>query len=207
MLTRRSAGRAPVTFVFAHMTAEDISISGAARLPVTISGTWSSTPKRDWQGFASSVEPIVAISFLRCNGRVEWCLSERPTGSRMDVGLALFPFDMRGIDVEVNLSIGGGGRRYRSILPKPGYYPTIPMTASFETGRTILISRIEGDPCIDFLGLFLAKWDTKTGRGGIWHIRPHLRQSLPDRMLAALTYGRTGEFEEREWEQTAPQDR
>ncbi len=187
---------------------ENISISGVARLPVTISGKWSTPPKRDWQGLASSVEPIVAVSFLRCNGRVEWCLSERPTGNAIEVRLALLPFDERAVDTQVNTSIGGGGsRRYRSILPSPGYHPTIPIIGSFETGRIMLISRIEGDPCIDFLGLFLARWDTKTGRDGIWHIRPHFREILPKLMLVPLTYGRTGEFQERECEQTASLDR
>lgn len=71
----------------------------------------------------------------------------------------------------------------------------------------MLISRIQGDPCIDFLGLFLAKWDTKTGRDGIWHIRPHLRESLPEQMVVPLTYGRTGEFKESKCEQTAAPDR
>jgi hypothetical protein len=189
------------------MMIEKISISGVARLPISISGKWSTSPKRNWKGFASCIESIVAVSFLRCNGRVEWCLSERPTGNEIEVGLALFPFDESALDIQVNVSIGGGGRRYRSILPSPGYYPTIPMINSFETGRIMLISRIEGDPSIDFLGLFLARWDTKTGRDGIWLVRPRLREMLPEQMLVPLTYGRTGEFKERECEQRVPLDR
>ncbi len=178
------------------MMIEDITIPRVAKLPVQISGNWAPPPKRDWRGFAIADEPIVAVTFLRCEGHIEWCLSERQNVNMIEVRLALFPYDKNGVDVSVNVCIGGGGRRYRSLLQSFEYRPEIPLTDSFETGHIVCISRIQSEPSIDFLGLFLARRDVKIARCGIWHLRPRLRAGVPNQLSMVLSYGRTGRLEE-----------
>jgi hypothetical protein len=176
---------------------DGLTIPGVARAPVVISGEWLPAPKRDWRGVASASEPIVAVSFLRWGHHIEWCLSERPTGNESEVRLALFPYDRDGCDVQVNTFLGGGGQRWRSLVSSAQYRPTIPLSTSLETGRVLSLSRIEGNPCVEFFGLFLAKRDTKGGRNGIWHIRPCFREGLPPALSQVLTFGRTGIIEDK----------
>ncbi|MEE9365731.1 MAG: hypothetical protein V3W44_03495 [Dehalococcoidales bacterium] len=175
-----------------------MTVPGVSRIPVTISGEWPAPPKRDWRGVASSEEPIVAIAFLRWQHHVEWCLSSCTEDGAIDIEtrLALFPYDKAGLDVQVNVSIGRGGRRWRSLVASPTYQPTIPAVSPVETGTVALLSRIEGNPTIDFLGLFITKRDTKCRRNRIWHLRPCFHESLPVQLRAPLTYGRTGDFED-----------
>lgn len=179
---------------------EGITIPGVSRIPVSLSGDWSAPPKRDWRGVASAEEPIVAITFLRRQHHIEWCLSRCAEEDAIDIEtrLALFPYDKLGLDVQVNVFIGHGGPRSRSLVASPTYQPTVSAVSPIETGKVSLLSRIEGDPTIDFLGLFITKRDTKGGRNGIWHIRPCFHESLPAQLRVPLTYGRTGDFEEYE---------
>ena len=169
-------------------------IPDAKKIPVLVKGIWSPSPKRDWRGIASSSEPIVGITFLRFNTVVEWCLSERVIGSEIEVRLALFEYDREHLEVQVNASIGRGGTRYRSTVSSADYLPDIPVTRIFDTGKVVLISTVEGDPTVSFLGLFLARADAKSFPKGIWHVREHFRGNLPGVLIKPLTYGRTGRF-------------
>jgi hypothetical protein len=175
---------------------EGLTVPGVSRFPVTFTGSWSALPKRDWRGIASAQEPIVAIAFLRRQHHVEWGLSSRTEDNEIETRLAIFPYDKAGLDVQVSVSVGGGGRRFRSQVPTAAYQPVMPPASPVETGTVALLATIDGDPKIDFLGLFLAKADTKGGRNRIWHLRPCFQEALPEQLQEALTYGRTGVFED-----------
>jgi hypothetical protein len=184
---------------------EDITLPGLVRLPVYISGEWAASPKLQWDGSTISDEPIVAVSFLRWEGHVEWCLSERPSGNTIQVRLGLTADDKNRLHVQVFCSFGGGSRRWGMLLSSSEYTPEIPFIGYITTGRVVRIWRIEGKPSIDFLALFLARRDVKSGRAGMWHLRPRLRDGLPPQLWTPLTYGRTGTFDESE--QVAAQNR
>ncbi len=175
---------------------EGLTIPGAARLPVTFSGAWPALPKRDWRGIASAPEPIVAVTFLRWQHHIEWGLSNRSEDCEIETRLAIFPYDQAGLDVQVSVSIGGGGPRSRCAVPTATYQPEMPPASPVETGRVSLLATIEADPRIEFLGLFIARSDTKGGRNRIWHLRPCFHDSLPPQLKEALTYGRTGMIED-----------
>ena len=174
---------------------EGTTIPGALRIPVVISGSWSTPSKSLWEGVATANEPIVAVAFLRCQKQIDWGCSWRSNepaiATRVSVsGHANSAF------VQVVFSIKGGGSRWTSTLPSPTYRPEIPATASVETGTVALLARIEGDPIIDLLGLFLAKSDTIGGRNHIWHIRSCFHGDLSPLLKEPLTHGRSGKFED-----------
>jgi hypothetical protein len=175
---------------------EGLTVPGVARLPVTISGAWPALPKRDWRGVASAPEPIVAVTFMRWQHHVEWGLSARLEDCAIETRLALFPYDKAGLDVQVNVSIGGGGPRYRCTVPSATYQPAMPPSSPVETGTVALLATIEGDPKIDFMALFIARGDTKGVRNFIWHLRPRFQDDVPQQLREALTYGRTGTLED-----------
>lgn len=175
---------------------EGLTVPGVARFPVTFSGSWPALPKRDWRGVACAPEPIVAVTFLRWQHHVEWGLSSRSEDCEIETRLAIFPYDQAGLDVQVSVSIGGGGPRYRCTVPTATYQPDMPPASPVETGTVALLATIEGDPKIEFLGLFIARSDTKGGRNRIWHLRECFREALPTELLEPLTYGRTGQFED-----------
>jgi hypothetical protein len=175
---------------------EGLTVPGVAKLPVTFSGTWPEPPKRDWRGVASAPEPIVAVTFLRWQHHVEWGLSSRLEDCEIETRLAIFPYDKAGLDVQVSVSIGGGGPRYRCTVPAATYQPAMPPASPVDTGTVALLTTIEGDPKIDFLALFIARSDTKGGRNRIWHLRPHFHDAVPPQLKEALTYGRTGTIED-----------
>lgn len=161
---------------------------------------------------------MAAIAFLRCERYVEWVRSVRsrprktPFSSSSDdfswalarrleeceigIRLALAPYDEAGLDVQVNVFIGGGIRRWRCTVPTAAYLPDMPPATLIETGTVALLATIEGDPKIDLLALFLAQRDTMGARNRIWHLRQCFRDGLPPQLQEALTYGRTGSFED-----------
>jgi len=181
---------------------EGTTIPGAKRLPVVLAGAWKSPARLSWEGGATCSEPMVAVAFLRCGHHVDWGLSCRSDSPTIETGIL---FACREADrfVQVNFSINGGGLRWTSLLPSSTYRPIIPANSRLETGTVGIIARVEGEPIIDLLGLFIAKTDTIGGRNRIWHLRPQYHDRLPPVLKRPLTYGRSGEFDDLNCEPTA----
>lgn len=175
---------------------EKMTLTTVSRIDVSIQGSWTGREHRDWRGTAASSEPCVAVSFLRSEGHVEWCQSQRAIENTICLRLALFPYDASNLDVQVNFSIGGGGRRWRSLLPDCKYRPAIPQSFTVRTGDVFVFATIEGKPRMDLLGLFLVRRDVKSARNGVWHIRPDLIEGAGQPMRQILLHGRAGEFDE-----------
>jgi hypothetical protein len=175
---------------------DDIILPGVKKIPVSVSGNWLPLKHRDWQGIAFSIEPIVAVTLLRVGNYVQWCLSESKCGNSNEIRLLLLSYEKTDVDVQVNASIGNGGRRSRTILASPEYKPRIPLLDNFETGKITLLCTIDGEPKVDFLGLFLSRQDTKSYPKGLWHIRKHLISGIQEPLVRPLTYGRTGLFKQ-----------
>ncbi len=192
----------------------DLSSPALKQIEVTLTdGHWHAKPYWDWHGLAKAEEPIVAVILLKCEGEVAWCKSERP-GDRADSGalrlpglghaghipgapirLALFWYDKIGKDVQVNFSVGGGGRRCQMLLPWPGYHPqTEP--GPYITGRSSLFARIDGIPHIECHVLFLAAQQVCFGRKGLWRVREQVAEALQPQLRSILTRARTGIFQD-----------
>lgn len=194
-----------------------MELSSPALRPMEVTlteGHWRARPYWDWHGLAIAEEPIVAVIFLQCESEVAWCKSQRaggrtdgwlhlpPAGSgsaspvpKTPVRLALFWYDEVGKDVQVNFSVGGGGRRCKTLLPRPGYYPEIE-PGPYVTGRSCLIARIDGVPRVDCYVLFLSAQQVRVGRAGRWNVREQVTQSLEPPLRNILTQARTGIFQD-----------
>jgi len=151
-------------------------LPGLSRIQVSISGAWLPLPKRDWKGHAACSEPFVGVAILESPASAEWCISVRDDS---EVRLAIFPYDQDGLDVEVTFSLGQGGRRWRTWVCSPTYFPVIRSSLVIETGRVVTFCTVEGEPQIELKALFVARRDVKSRRNGVWHIRPELADSLP----------------------------
>ncbi len=172
---------------------DGLSVPDALRIPVVIQGTWLPGPARRWEGSACSHLPIVALTFLRSEGAVQWCRNSQRSNT-IEVSLALFAYDESGTDVQVNAGIGGGYRIWRSVLPSTSYRPMLKDNWPTETGHVTVLSTVAGNPRVDFLGLFLAASDVRFERNRIWHAKESLRTGAPELLQNCLSHGRTGVF-------------
>lgn len=173
------------------MKFEGIAFETLWSVPVQIDGAWCGDAPRDWRGTATSAVPLVAMSFLESSGHCEWCKSERDVTSP-EVDLALRQYDDTGLDVQVNFSVGGGGRRCRSLVASPSYRPDLPATRALQTARIYRFGEVEGDPPVNLFVLFLARADVESSRKALWRVRKRLESDLAEPFRRWLTYGRTG---------------
>src|ERR1700690_228396 len=97
------------------MNLEGLIFPGLECITVHLTGAWDAG-SRKWYGAVTAAVPLVGMAFIHSSGYCEWCKSERNESSP-EVRLALFPFDDVGLDVQVNFSVGHGGRRWSSVLP------------------------------------------------------------------------------------------
>jgi hypothetical protein len=170
---------------------EGISVPGATRVPVSISGSWADPPRKAWFGWVESPALTVAILFFRFNdGITRWCRSGYAIPH--EVTLAISPLDNSYSRVTIEASIGGATMNAQGRIISRDYLPEIPLINTFETGRVIPISSIRGDPEIDILALFVERGDVTSKRKGIWHVRKCLRGEISGPLLLPLTYGKTG---------------
>lgn len=157
-----------------------------ADLPVTISGEWLDPPKRDWRGIASASEPLVAVVFLKQRNRLEWCKSDRGSVEGLPIRLALFPYDKLASEVQVNFSVGGGGRCLASNVPSRNYRPDIHSHNVVRTGELVTFARVDGSPAVDAEMLFIPQRSVQFGRNALWRLRSGLELSLPDELNQIL---------------------
>jgi hypothetical protein len=171
------------------MRLEAVRLEALQSVPVTVNGSWSAD--RDWRGSARSPVPLVGMSFLQSGNHCEWCKSERDEPSP-EVRLALFPYDEAALDVQVNFSVGHGGRRWRTLMPSPSCRPVLPDTLSLETGTIHRFADLDTDPAVALYYLFVARDDVESSRGTLWRVRHRLEPDLAQPFRQWLTHGRTG---------------
>jgi hypothetical protein len=174
------------------MQLDGTGFDGLFQRTVTVDGDWSRLPKRDWRGTAIADEALVAVTLLAFDKHIEWCKSDRSQTGDFVVRLLLGSYDSMGRDVQVAFSLASGDRRYRSMVASPTYVPEIVAPRKFQTGVIESFAVVDGDPTIHLLGLFLARSDVRSLRNGLWRVRDHLVDSLPEAFHGMLTYGRTG---------------
>ena len=167
-------------------------ITSLARLPVVIEGSWDQSFP-NWKGSARASEPLVSIVFLTVSGETEWCKSERGRPEALELSIALFPFEDPCI-VQVNAIAGGGGRRFTTRLPSPGYRPVLPPQMQITTGLVYGLTSVEGEPLVSVSILLLAAHDVAVGRQGLWRVRKGLADGVDGPLQAILARGRTGQL-------------
>jgi hypothetical protein len=158
----------------------------------TLEGGWSPLPHRDWRGVAAAAEPLVAVAFLDCGTVVQWGKSERGSAEKLEVRLALLPYDAEGLDVQVNFSVGQGGGRWRSVLAPSGCVSVIPDRRELRTGVIERFAELTGEPRVELSMLLIGRRDVRSARNGLWRLREALADSIPEPFRRILTYGRTG---------------
>jgi hypothetical protein len=173
------------------MDVEGTVFKGLQTLPVQLNGSWSDHVHCDWKGAAMSTAPLVGMSFLQSPQHCEWCKSERGEASP-EVRLALFPYDDAGLDVQVNFSVGHGGRRWRTLVPSRLYRPELPASRELQTARIFRFATVEGDPPISLFVVFLARDDVESSRSALWRVRERPESGLNEPFRHWLTHGRTG---------------
>ena len=176
------------------MDLKGIEFKALERVPVQVSGGWTPGAGCDWRGTARSQQPLVGMSFLKSDGRCEWCKSERNESSP-EMRLSLFPYDAAGVDVQGCFSVGHGDRRWRSLVPSASYRPKLLSSQELQTGRICEFATIEGAPVIELFVLFLVRSDVESSRKGLWRVRKRLEPTLDEPFRQWLTYGRTGASE------------
>ena len=90
-----------------------LTIPTPSPVTITVSGAWSQRPPWDWKGNVVAPEPVIALTFLRVGGHVEWVKSEKTVHDVMAVRLLIGRYDSGGRDVQVYFGIGGNSVRGR----------------------------------------------------------------------------------------------
>ncbi len=157
------------------------SLHDVPRVPVDLSGAWvvEKTPRlaggfattRRWKGLARASQPLVALAVLLSSNLVDWGKSE--AGADPDgcpIVLALFPHDNLGLDVQVNLTAGGGGTETRTTVNSVDYLPLIDRI-QLASGELLRFVTVDGRPEIEAGLLFLPRAAVRKGRTGNWRLR------------------------------------
>lgn len=163
-------------------------------LPITISGDWLENTKYKWKGRAISLEPIVAVVFLRHGNIIEWCKSSSASSKSLEVILWISRYNEINFEAQVGLSIGNGYRRFASLLESANYKPDIKADITANTGEILKFTKVEGNPKIFFGVIFIARSEVKFGRNSIWHLRENINVLLSDEEKIILERGRVGQF-------------
>ena len=157
------------------------SLHNLPQLRVDLFGEWvvEKTPTlaggvattRRWKGLARASQPLVALAVLVDRDFMYWGKSEAKTEpDGCPITLALFHYDNLGLDVEVNLTAGGGGTRTRTTVNSVDYLPPI---HSFQLvcGELVKLASIDGRPEIEIGLLFLPRGAVHKGRTGNWRLK------------------------------------
>jgi hypothetical protein len=126
---------------------------------VDLSGEWvvEKTPRlaggfattRRWKGLARASEPLVVLAVVASPIVVQWGKSEAATDpDGCPITLALFPYDNLGLDVQVNLTAGGGGADNRTSVISVDYLPPIDRIQR-ASGELLRLVSIDGRPEIE----------------------------------------------------------
>jgi hypothetical protein len=173
-------------------------LAGVTALPVRLAGKWSVTSTRRlqggeaitrrWHGLATANQGLVALGVLVNGDVVQWGKSEvRPSADACEVELALFPHDNVGLEVQVNIVVGGGGyRRDTTRVASLTYLPEIPDRQDLTCGQLLRLASIKGDPVIEVGLVFLPRAAVKKIRAGNWKPR---ESSSKARVLSRMLSG------------------
>jgi len=167
-------------------------MSVPTQLPVLIEGDWDHSSKK-WRGVALAAEALVSVVLLTARGKTDWCKSERGDAAELGLTFALFPFEDPQV-VQVNVTAGGGGRRFATRLPSVNYRPALPPELRVSTGERFPLATVEGDPRVDVSLILVAVRDVAVGRKGLWHIREQAAAGLDESLFKILTGARTGQL-------------
>lgn len=177
-------------------------LAGVTALPVRLAGTWSVTATRRlqggeaitrrWHGLATANQGLVALGVLVNGDFVQWGKSEvRPPADACEIELALFPHDNIGLEVQVNLVVGGGGyRRDTTRVGSVTYLPEIPDQQNVACGQLLRLATIKGDPVIEVGLMFLPRAEVRKVRSGNW--RPRESSSEAGLLSKVLSGPRAG---------------
>jgi hypothetical protein len=172
------------------------SLHNVPQLRVDLSGEWvaEKTPTlaggvattRRWKGLARASQPLVALSVLVNRDFMYWGKSEAKTEpDGCPITLALLPYDNLALDVQVNLTAGGGGTEARTTVNSVDYLPLIDRI-QLASGELLRFVTVYGLPEIEAGLLFLPRGAVRKGRTGNWR----LKASEPSAgMLSALIAG------------------
>ena len=171
------------------------SIDLPSTAAIRIDGTWSRSTHWEWHGVAKCPEPIVGIAILAIEGTCFWCKSgpASPHG-QIPVRLALF----QGFDeiqcVQVNLSVGDGGRFVNTNVARPDEHPEIRPRDSATTGEVIDLCSVGLESLVQVKVVFFQASFVRVGRNWIWNLRKPLRSSVSEPLRSVLSSARSGEF-------------
>jgi hypothetical protein len=157
------------------------SLHDDPQLPVDLTGNWvvEKTPRlaggfaitRRWEGLARASQPLVVLAVVASPILVQWGKSEAATDpDGCPITLALFPYDNLGLDVQVNLTAGGGGAENRTSVNSVDYLPPIDRVQR-TSGELLRLVTIDGRPQIEAGLLFLPRGTVRKGRTGNWRLR------------------------------------
>jgi hypothetical protein len=126
------------------MTLERMTLQKITPFLISVKGQWSPGLARDWCGWASASEPLVALVFVCSSGGCGWIKSERGDAT-IQVRLALFPDVGPGRDVSASFSVGRGNAIGRSTVPSAVYRPVVPEQQTFQSGVIQKFTQVIGD--------------------------------------------------------------
>lgn len=173
-----------------------VSLHDVPQLPVDLSGEWviEKTPRlaggfattRRWKGMARASQALVALAVVASPILVQWGKSEAATDpDGCPITLALFPHDNLGLDVQVNMTAGGGGAENRTSVNSVDYLPPIDRI-QLVSGQLLKLVTIDGRPQIEAGLLFLPRGAVRKGRTGNWRLR---QPGPPLGLLATMIAG------------------
>jgi hypothetical protein len=163
-------------------------------VPISISGEWIENQNYEWKGSAVSIEPFVAVVFLKYSNVIEWCKTSNGATDSESVKLWISRYNKIDLHSQIGLPVGRSDRRSSLFLKSASYKPEIKINTSGKTGEIIQFTEIGGSPKISFEILFIARSDVKFGRNRIWHLRENANVSLSDKVRNLLEKGRIGRF-------------
>lgn len=170
------------------------------QMPVDLSGSWvvEKTPRlaggfattRRWKGLARASQPLVVLAVVASPILVQLGKSEAQTDpGGCPITLALFPHDNLGLDVQVNLTAGGGGAENRTSVNSVDYLPPIDRI-QLASGELMRLVTIDGRPEIEAGLLFLPRGAVRKGRTGNWRLKePRPSSGLLATMIAGPRSG------------------
>ena len=160
--------------------------------PARLAGSWTRPRYWDWMGHLTAGVPIVAVSLMRVGSHLEWARSEKGPKAELEARLLLGWYDTVGRDVQVSFSLGENGPRHQTLLADPESPPKPAPDASVPVGQLFRFCAPFGAPQIELFGLVLLREQVTGARNGLWHLRPSLREDLPELWREILCYGRAG---------------
>lgn len=156
--------------------------------PVVLAGRWETSERLVWSATAASPRPIVAVSFVICDGIAHWTKSTRLAADSVAVRLAL------GVDpadrARVIVACGAAAPPVR--LATADWRPCLPDLITIETGVVTRLCRFDSAPPVEIAVLFLATADVRFGRNRLWRLPPARAATFEEPLRGLLAGARAG---------------